>query len=291
VDTCAWAQSVPRGGKKRYNYTVASSAARSGGRSVYGGDAASLYPHDSISQTAPPDEREEDQRAVMAYSDPDWYQRDPYAPKPQADIYGQEDYYDAHKVPALMTDGSIGRSHPSTSFFDETPLVAKDIGAGYPQEPKVPYEELEVGNIDEKKPRANWLLRALRDPSDIETRIENYKRGEGVQSRPWVCWGLTAIMTIVFIVELVNNVRVFPSPHHRFSPPPVALSSRPCVVENKQAKVAGSPFTPPRLNPMLGPSSELLINNGARFTACSFWVSHYSRRPLFPLLTASGIQA
>jgi hypothetical protein len=196
----------------RYNHTVASSAAQShmGGRSVYGGDAASLYPHDSISQAAPPDEREEDQHAVMAYSDPDWYQRDPYAPKPQVDIYGQDDYYGTPRGPPVTADGSIGRSHPSASFLDEDPLVAKDVGTGYPQENKVPYEALEVGNIDEKKPRPNWLLRALRDPSDLETRVENYRRGMGVQTRPWVCWGLTAIMIIVFIVELVNNVRLFP---------------------------------------------------------------------------------
>jgi hypothetical protein len=194
----------------RYNHTVASSATQSGSRSVYAGDAASIYPHDSISQSAPTSEREDDQRAVMAYGEADWYNRDPYAPKPQDDIYGQEaheDYYGAPRYPPAAANEALGRSLPSASYLDETPLVTKEPPSLHDdRESKVPYEALEVGNADEKKPRPNWLLRALRDPSDVQTRVKNYESGIGIQRRPWVCWVLSGIMVIVFIVELVNNV-------------------------------------------------------------------------------------
>ncbi|KAF9462142.1 hypothetical protein BDZ94DRAFT_752247 [Collybia nuda] len=74
----------------------------------------------------------------------------------------------------------------------------------------------------------------------VEQRIEDKKRGIGRQRFPFVVWGLTAIMTAVFIYELIVN-----------------------------SKAQGTPVSfKPVINPMLGPSSSALINLGARFPPC-----------------------
>ncbi|ODQ64451.1 rhomboid-domain-containing protein, partial [Nadsonia fulvescens var. elongata DSM 6958] len=57
---------------------------------------------------------------------------------------------------------------------------------------------------------------------------------------PWLVWTLSTIQIAVFIAELVN-----------------------------MGKYTGSPIaTKPSFNPMIGPSSYVLINMGARFTPC-----------------------
>ncbi|KAG6818018.1 hypothetical protein H0H87_009173 [Tephrocybe sp. NHM501043] len=74
----------------------------------------------------------------------------------------------------------------------------------------------------------------------IQQRIEDKKRGIGGQKYPFVVWTLTAVMIGVFIYELVVNSRAQGTP----------VSMKPVV------------------NPMLGPSSNALINLGARFPPC-----------------------
>ncbi|KAJ2920294.1 hypothetical protein MD484_g120, partial [Candolleomyces efflorescens] len=74
----------------------------------------------------------------------------------------------------------------------------------------------------------------------LEQRIENKKRGIGIQSRPWVVYILTVAMIGVFIYELVLNGREQGSP------------------------ISIKPF----INPMLGPSGSALINLGSRFPPC-----------------------
>ncbi|KAF5384958.1 hypothetical protein D9615_001441 [Tricholomella constricta] len=74
----------------------------------------------------------------------------------------------------------------------------------------------------------------------IEQRIEDKKRGIGRQKYPFVVWALTAVMTGVFVYELIVNSRAQGTP----------VSMKPVV------------------NPMLGPSSSALINLGARFPPC-----------------------
>ncbi|OBZ79431.1 hypothetical protein A0H81_00820 [Grifola frondosa] len=74
----------------------------------------------------------------------------------------------------------------------------------------------------------------------LEQRIEDKKRGIGVQKYPIVVWTLSAVMLGVLIYELVVN-----------------------------AKAQGSPFSfKPVVNPMLGPSPSALIHVGARFPPC-----------------------
>ena len=59
--------------------------------------------------------------------------------------------------------------------------------------------------IDEKRPSV-WL-RILRDPSPLEQRIDNHKRGIGVQTRPWATWVLSVAMVGVFIFELIRSAQ------------------------------------------------------------------------------------
>ncbi|PPQ78062.1 hypothetical protein CVT26_015501 [Gymnopilus dilepis] len=74
----------------------------------------------------------------------------------------------------------------------------------------------------------------------LDQRIQDKKRGIGRQRHPFVVYGLTVIMVAVFIYELVVNSRQQGSP----------ISLKPVV------------------NPMLGPSSSVLIHVGARFPPC-----------------------
>ncbi|KAK7059045.1 hypothetical protein VNI00_001669 [Paramarasmius palmivorus] len=74
----------------------------------------------------------------------------------------------------------------------------------------------------------------------LQQRIEDKKRGIGRQKTPFVVWVLTAIMVAVFIYELVSQQRAQGS----------LISLKPYV------------------NPMLGPSPYVLINDGARFPPC-----------------------
>ncbi|KAH7104660.1 rhomboid-domain-containing protein [Auriculariales sp. MPI-PUGE-AT-0066] len=74
----------------------------------------------------------------------------------------------------------------------------------------------------------------------IEQRIENRKRGEGRQKRPFVVWILSAAMIGVFVYELARNWQEQGTP----------ISLKPII------------------NPMLGPSTSALITFGARFPPC-----------------------
>ncbi|GAA98238.1 hypothetical protein E5Q_04921 [Mixia osmundae IAM 14324] len=89
-------------------------------------------------------------------------------------------------------------------------------------------------------PRPNVFWRNLRDTTDQEQKVDNHRRGIGVQKHPIVVWILSLAMIATFAVEMVN-----------------------------QSKATGSPFSfKPTINPMLGPSTWVLINNGARFDPC-----------------------
>ena len=87
--------------------------------------------------------------------------------------------------------------------------------------------------------RPHWLMRQLYDNSPTEQKIANHRRGIGVQSRPWLCYVFGTIIVIVLAVELAQS-----------------------------AQRTGKVIQTSPLNYMIGPSSELLINVGARFTAC-----------------------
>lgn len=74
----------------------------------------------------------------------------------------------------------------------------------------------------------------------VEQAIERKKRGLGGQKYPVAAWCLTAAMTAVMIYEMVRNYQAMGTP--------IAIK--------------------PTFNYMIGPSSEVLINIGARFPPC-----------------------
>ncbi|KAH9466419.1 hypothetical protein Pst134EB_001476 [Puccinia striiformis f. sp. tritici] len=81
------------------------------------------------------------------------------------------------------------------------------------------------------------------DTTPIEQRILNHQNGVGIQDRAYVCWLLSFGMFIALIMEFITN-----------------------------AKYQGTPIAiKPTFNFMIGPSAEVLINTGARFTPfCGF---------------------
>ncbi|KAH8928497.1 rhomboid-domain-containing protein [Atractiella rhizophila] len=79
----------------------------------------------------------------------------------------------------------------------------------------------------------------LRDPTPVEQKVENYRRGIGVQKRAIGCYVLSLGILVAFIVEIARNWKEQGKP------------------------IATSPF-----NPFIGPTSTVLINVGARFTPC-----------------------
>ncbi|OJT10109.1 hypothetical protein TRAPUB_13465, partial [Trametes pubescens] len=90
----------------------------------------------------------------------------------------------------------------------------------------------------------------------LEQRIQDKKRGVGVQKHPIACYVLSAAMLGVLIFELVTN-----------------------------SKAQGSPFSfKPVVNPMLGPSSSALIQMGARFPPCMKNVTDVPITTLLPCL-------
>ncbi|KAK8843397.1 hypothetical protein IAR55_007054 [Kwoniella newhampshirensis] len=74
----------------------------------------------------------------------------------------------------------------------------------------------------------------------VEQAIERKQRGLGGQRWPVAAWGLAIVMTGLLIYELVANYQAMGTP--------IAIR--------------------PSFNPMIGPSSEVLINIGARFPPC-----------------------
>ncbi|KAA1124216.1 hypothetical protein PGTUg99_010857 [Puccinia graminis f. sp. tritici] len=76
------------------------------------------------------------------------------------------------------------------------------------------------------------------DTTPLDQRILNHQHGVGIQDRAYICWLLSIGMFIALIMEFVTN-----------------------------AKYQGTPIaTKPTFNFMIGPSPEVLINTGARFT-------------------------
>lgn len=111
--------------------------------------------------------------------------------------------------------------------------------------------------------RPNVWLRQLRDTTPLEEKIKNHKNGIGIQDRPWACWVIALILVVVFIVELIKSVS-------RLSFIVLGQSSRRSIVASYfcQAQKTGKAISTSPFNYMIGPSSEMLINLGARFTAC-----------------------
>jgi len=97
------------------------------------------------------------------------------------------------------------------------------------------------------------------DTTPLDQRIQNHQHGVGIQDRAYVCWLLSVGMFVALIMEFVAN-----------------------------AKYQGTPIAvKPTFNFMIGPSAEVLINTGARFTPCIKSVPALSNIP-FPCLNSTS---
>ncbi|KNZ44404.1 hypothetical protein VP01_91g11 [Puccinia sorghi] len=98
------------------------------------------------------------------------------------------------------------------------------------------------------------------DTTPLDQRIRNHQHGVGIQDRAYVCWLLSVGMFVALIMEFVTNATVI---------------LRPLSLSLQQAKYQGTPITTkPTFNFMIGPSAEVLINTGARFTPCKTILFH-----------------
>ncbi|KIY62902.1 rhomboid-domain-containing protein [Cylindrobasidium torrendii FP15055 ss-10] len=167
--------------------------------------------------------------------------KSPYPDDKRASGYGDDDYY----------GGNAGYSYhqPQDPSDPEVSLMKNAAQPGTSGN----YQDLEYG--DPYNPTNGAGYAAKDAPAEkvtplsrfmgtgkypIAQRIEDKKRGIGRQRYPFLVWILSIIMVGVFIDELVRN-----------------------------SKEQGSPVSfKPVVNYMLGPSSALLINEGARFPAC-----------------------
>ncbi|GAA5831138.1 hypothetical protein JCM11251_005158 [Rhodosporidiobolus azoricus] len=154
-------------------------------------------------------------------------------------------------------------SQHSASSFD--PDYSHDSKPGYPPLQKLPSLDV-AGRVDRSfpspystgggkgggggvdasriQPRPLWQ-RWVWDTTERERRVWEHQRGRGMQRWPVVSWGLAVVMLGVMIYELV-----------------------------RMNTLTGSAIqTKPSINPMIGPSSQVLINLGARFPGCMKFVS------------------
>ncbi|KAG0151859.1 hypothetical protein CROQUDRAFT_35929 [Cronartium quercuum f. sp. fusiforme G11] len=114
---------------------------------------------------------------------------------------------------------------------------------------------LETKTINHKRPPV-WK-RIFWDTTPLDHRIWNHQQGIGVQDRAYICYLLAIGMLIALILELVTNY---------------------------QGTLIA---TKPSFNYMIGPSAEILINTGARFTPCIRYVPGVSNIS-FPCLNETS---
>lgn len=161
-------------------------------------------------------------------------------------------------IKSLRGASSAGK----TSFYDTKqseygdnaypPTISRDYNGGAPTKP-----------IDQDQRVAPMIQRLFYDTTPTEIRIEEHKRGLGVQKRPWACWLLAVVMTSVLIYELVKMARLTGSAiqtHPSFN---VMIGLSLCLLSS--LGYTDSINLPKKLP---GPSGSVLINVGARFAGC-----------------------
>jgi hypothetical protein len=180
-------------------------------------NAQSLSPFDSVSNVGSAVET-----PVQQYGSASYLQRDPYA----RDLYAQDRGYGSQSnLPTPFASSHYLPEHAQQEDSDAHPLVQYAAGPGFEkrssvgpndtnrydapdEEPATSYPPMDA----EKRPvsdgkRPSVWLRQLRDTTPLEQRIENHRRGIGVQRRPWVCWVLSAAMVIAMLAEFGQNWR------------------------------------------------------------------------------------
>lgn len=153
----------------------------------------------------------------------------PYGRQSQQSITSVHDYYG-------------GRDHNSNPFSDDIPLrnhSQKSHANQYPQD-QFRYEPNRINSFPAQGTRA------------IQSRK---KRKFWSGKIPWVTYALTLIQSIVFLVELIKNGKLIPHNLDLQLIPAGVLTKTPIEIH-------------PQFNPMIGPSSYVLINMGARYVPC-----------------------
>lgn len=103
--------------------------------------------------------------------------------------------------------GSMGKRYEDTSIGSKStyPPDASFSHAGDQGKPSRSHFGIEdsAAKVDPSKIVPALLLqRMFWDTTPTERRIWEHQRGIGIQARPWACWILSILMTIVLIVEL-----------------------------------------------------------------------------------------
>ncbi|GAA5884983.1 hypothetical protein JCM6882_007180 [Rhodosporidiobolus microsporus] len=154
---------------------------------------------------------------------------------------------------SFYTPQELAFRPPSQSSID---LNSKEGHAGYPPLQKLPSLDV-AGPVDRSfsspnsygggakrdgsqiRPRP-LLQRWFWDTTDRDRRVWEHERGVGMQRWPFASWGLAVVMCGVMIYELVRM----------------------------NALTGSAIQTKPSINPMIGPSGQVLTNLGARFAGC-----------------------
>ncbi|KAK4702535.1 hypothetical protein P7C70_g3687, partial [Phenoliferia sp. Uapishka_3] len=106
----------------------------------------------------------------------------------------EEEYGGYGKEEGLYADGGTYPPQVAYNKFGEEDQPSRSRGLGL-----------------EGRPPSTWR-RLLWDTTPTEIRIEEHKRGLGVQTRPWAVWVLSATMVAVMIYELVHMAKLTGSP-------------------------------------------------------------------------------
>ncbi|KAK2065711.1 rhomboid family protein [Colletotrichum caudatum] len=130
--------------------------------------------------------------------------------------------------------------HSSVSPDSSRPNVADDIPL-QSRQPTQPHKDVETNDIDHvyDAPQGSRRSKSQRDKKKIGFgQLGMF--GADRKGIPWVVYFFTLVQIAVFIGEIVKN-----------------------------AQLTGSPImTKPSFNPMIGPSTYVMINMGARYVAC-----------------------
>jgi len=156
--------------------------------------------------------------------------------------HGQTPYstydIDQSKPYAQQDTGYFG--HSSISPDPSRPNVADDIPL-QSRQPTQPHKDVEMNDTDHvyDAPQGSRRSKSQRDKKKVGFgQLGMF--GADRKGIPWVVYVFTLVQTAVFIGEIVKN-----------------------------AQLTGSPImTKPSFNPMIGPSTYVMINMGARYVAC-----------------------
>ncbi|KAK1971322.1 rhomboid family protein [Colletotrichum sublineola] len=155
--------------------------------------------------------------------------------------HGQTPYstHDIHQPNPYAQQDTSYYGHSSVSPDPSRPNVADDIPL-QSRQPTQPLKDVEMNDTDHvyDAPQGSRRSKSRRDKKVGFGQLGMF--GADRKGIPWVVYIFTAVQIAVFIAEIAKN-----------------------------AQLTGSPImTKPSFNPMIGPSTYVMINMGARYVAC-----------------------